>query len=163
MDKRIANLDEYQEITLSAVDEFNRSDYEGALTKFLDMAAYNQGNWKIHETLSIIYLKMGRIDEAEREFQTALELANQQKKVSLKLPTFDSIVANMEKIEILEQRYYSQENGAEEAISGSALPIQLGISYMAKGEYQKAEKLLLDHKNKKLKIVREREKDVNIL
>ncbi len=167
--KEIDNFDQYRAFTFDAVEQFNRSDYEGALAKFQEMAAYNPENRKIHETLSIIYLKLERLDDAQREFNTALELANRSTAVPLKLPTFETFVASLEDIEVLEKRYFQSEasetktSAPEKAETSSRLPIHLGISYMARGDYQKAEKLLLDYKEKKIKQVRERGKNVTVL
>ena len=149
MAKKIETFEEYEKYTISAAELFNKKDYEKALEQFLQMSEYNYDNFKVHETISVIYLKLNRVEEAQKEYNIAIELMK-KKNIDISSPRpFAEIIEEFEDIETLEEKYeviIASEEHKEK--KNTRLPIQIGMQYMAQGEYEKAVEFLNAHKEK---------------
>jgi len=152
-ENRIRNFEQYREATLQALDTMKKQDYEKALGQFLEMAEYNRDNYKVREMLVLVYLKLDRLEDAEREYKNALTLMNKNRKEGdrLKIRTFEEMVETLGDFDQLEQEYRNnikQFKQGESGLRGSCLPVQLSMHYSAWGDYKKAEELLLEHRKK---------------
>lgn len=146
----ISNFDQYKQLTIEAADLYNKEDYRGALPKFLELAKVNKDNYKIHETLSYIYLKLNRVDHAEREYQIAVKLAARQNGVVRSPMTFEDLVrqaGDFQKTR-LEYENLMAQPPTKDGLINSKAAIHLGIHYMSRGDYKKAEEVLTEFKNR---------------
>ena len=145
----INNYEEYEQYTLNAVEDFNKKDYEKALIKFNKMAKFHSENHKVHETLIVIHLKLNNFEDAEKEYKIMLGLMK-KKNIEIYEPRpFEEVVNELEDVKSLEKEYKSLSKQKNDEIKDNAkLPIQISMQYIAKGEYEKAEKFLTKHKEK---------------
>ena len=147
--KEITNYEEYEKYTLSAVEDFNKKDYEKALKKFNEMADYHKDNHKIHETLAVIHLKLDNFDEAEKEYKIMLDLMKKKNIEVYEPKPFEDVVNELADLKSLEKEYKTlSKEKSEDIKDNSMLPIQISMQYIAKGDYEKAEKFLVEHKEK---------------
>jgi len=149
MAKKIETFEEYEEYTISAAELFNKKEYEKSLEQFLQMSEYNFDNFKVHETISVIYLKLDRVEDAQKEYNIAIELMK-KKNINVATPRpFAEIIDEFEDMETLEGKYKSiTTDESSENKKDTRLPIQIGMRYMAEGEYDKAVEFLNTHKEK---------------
>lgn len=150
----IATFEEYKELTMTAVEEFNQQDYEKALRKFQEMAKANYHNPKIHEVLVYIYLKLNMIQEAEAELRVYREMLGKEiPQVSMvSTRTFHDLVEDAGNQQDLEKEYKAVMETKKEIdpFDGANTASKLGIIYMSQGNYKKAEEILLAYKEKLL-------------
>lgn len=150
----IRTVDDYREVTFEAVELFNKKLYDEALAKFLEMRESNAKNVKIREMLVYIYLHMGRLDEAEAEYQILQDILKEEGGIFRKTRSFDEIVAEAGDVEKVEKDYkkmmkkYQPSNIFEE----TEVPMKLSFLYMAQGEFEKAEEVLVEFRDKYLAI-----------
>ena len=133
---------------------FNEQKYEEACGIFQELADYNATNYKVYETLALIYLKLENVTAAEEAYKKAVELYSKESRAPLKLQSFEEAVSQLESIEKLQELYESATENAptagddvesDEAIH--RLPVMMGMKYMAAGEFKKAEELLVKHRD----------------
>ncbi|MDH4263716.1 MAG: hypothetical protein OEV78_11785 [Spirochaetia bacterium] len=158
MAKKIKNFNEYSEKTQKGAELFNNKKYEDALDVFLELSEYNTTNYKVFETLALIYIKLNNINAADEAYKKALELFSLQSGVTIKSKSFDEVVAGLETMDNLKLMYEKEcENsnhtetkseGQNEDITVHRLPLMIGMRYMAEGDFKKAEELLVQHRNK---------------
>lgn len=165
--RAIKNLEEYSQKTSEGAALFNEKQYSKALPIFLELAEYNAKNYKVYETLALIYLKLNEVEKADEALKTAMSLYSEKNNVKFSIKTPEETIAQWEKVEKLEEIYTSrlsektktkkakdneeagsQENDKDENYSLHRLPVMIGMQYMVKGEYKKAEELLMSHKKK---------------
>jgi tetratricopeptide (TPR) repeat protein len=143
--KKITTRDEYTEITLSAANDYNRRDYEQALDKFKKMAAVNYENDKIHEVLAYIYLNLGNIEMAEKEFAIFKKLISAEESDDQSVTvSFEDLLDTMDNTMILEvehEQVMESENlqDPDEAIR---VVSELACRYMSEGNNEQAELVL---------------------
>ena len=150
--KKIRNFEEYRDVTLEAVEDYNNKDYLTALEKFLALAEINPLNPKVHEVLILTYLKLGMYSDAEKEYEIYHKLLAENMP-EVKIPprkTFDEIVNSAGDQLKLEKAHKSAMKKTKnfDAYSSADTVARLSILYMAKGEYRKAEEALLGVKTK---------------
>ena len=58
-------MQQYEELTMEAVADYNSSDFETALKKFLNMEEANPKNSKVLEIIVRLYLKLNRTEDAK--------------------------------------------------------------------------------------------------
>jgi tetratricopeptide (TPR) repeat protein len=154
MGNKIKNLDEYTEKTLRGAELFNENKYPEALEIFLQLADYNKKNFKVYETLAMIYLKLNDFSSAHDAYKKARELFAEQSSVKMELKTFDEAVNELESVDKLEALYdetakkETEDNAGERNPEIHKLPVMISLHYMSKGDYKKAEDLLVGHKEK---------------
>ncbi|OHD54061.1 MAG: hypothetical protein A2Y33_10105 [Spirochaetes bacterium GWF1_51_8] len=150
--KKIKSQEDYKDITVEAVEQFNKKDFKAALDKFLEMEQSNPENPKVHEILVYIYLNLQDPVNAEKQYKLYINLLKKENP-SFKLPatrTFDELVDEAGDLAELENRY-------NELMSQESIPnlyhdldvaAKLSVLYMSKGEFKKAEEVLLCFKKK---------------
>lgn len=149
-------LEEYKQFTLEAVKTYNEKDYHNALEKFQRLAKENYKNYKIHEVLCLIYLKLDNLKEAEKEYSIYYNLLKKQIPDLPEIKNFQDIIKDLENIDILEKKYLDAMNETDdfsnknfmEIIQNSNDAIHLSIALMGEGEYEKAEKIIRDFSKK---------------
>ncbi|MES0489191.1 MAG: hypothetical protein ABUK01_04315 [Leptospirales bacterium] len=151
MAKKIQTFEEYEKQTISAAEFFNKKEYNKALEQFLLLSEYNYDNFKVHETISVIYLKLDRVEEAQKEYDIVIELMKKQNINLSETRSFAEIINEFEDIETLQGKYEdltANEESKETEKKSTRLPIQIGMQFMAQGEYEKAIEFLNAHKEK---------------
>lgn len=155
MSKRIENQDQYKEMTYEAVENFNKDQFQEALQKFQTMAEANPTNAKVHEVLCFIYLKLEDIEKAEEEFKICCDLMEKQHPglVLKKDKTFEQQVREAGDPKTLQKDYDKIITSKEKVdlFHDMETVAKLSVVYMASGKFKKAEKLLLEFKEKLLK------------
>ncbi len=151
----ISSFDDYRKISEEGSVLYNKADYKGALAKFTALAAANYNNFKVHETLSYIHLKLNDPANAEKEYRIALEIAKKENMPVPREKTFDEVVRDIKKEAGDTKKIVNDyQKVMKEAVSPSEVQrhvgtaIQLGILYMAKGQYAEAEKILNNYKTR---------------
>jgi hypothetical protein len=141
MSPRIETIDDYEALAYSAAEDFNRKDYEKALAKFLDMKEANPGNKKLHEVLFYIFLRLDRIEEAEKERLVYLDLAREENPHLFQLRTFDNLVEEAGDLKEVKNEFDRLMKKKDIDIF-EALEIfnKLNVLYLAREEYEKAGK-----------------------
>ncbi len=148
---KIADYEQYKKTAEEAAQLYNKKDYRGALARFQLLSEYNPDNFKVHETLSYIYLYLKDVSNAEREYRIALDLARKQGQLFSGEPvTFDSLVEKAGSIQVVEQEFKQLMTQKPEKgiLLNSRTAIHLGILYMSRGEYKKAEQALTAFRDK---------------
>ena len=146
----IQNFDKYKSVTDEAANLYNSGDYRNALRGFQELVKVNPRNRKLHETLAYIYLKLNDLKNAEREFQIVMQLAASGEGAAMPIRSFEQIIKDIgepAKIEAEYKKVMTTGVSANEMVRSRA-PIQLGMLYMARGQYKKAEEILIGFKNK---------------
>ena len=143
----IKNFEEYEKATREGAELFNAGKYEEALGVFLAMVAYHPNNYKIYETLATIYLKTGDADEAARRLEQAYAILGKEKEIVIQMRDLKEVVAELDDLETLEKEYHASIENPQKSDDPAPvrLPIQMGLHYMATGDYKKAEELLTQH------------------
>jgi tetratricopeptide (TPR) repeat protein len=145
----IKNKDDYKDVTLEAVELYNKKDYKNALIKFKRLEKCNYKNPKIHEMLVYIYLILKNLPMAEKEYENYLELMKKDNPGLVHPRSFEEIVQEAGNIKDLENRYkkiISRKIKKFDPIKQSEVPLNLGFLYMSQGRYQKAEEVLVKYK-----------------
>lgn len=144
-------FEEYKEFTLDAVESYNKKDYQNALSKFLKLAEKNYDNYKIHEILCTIYLKLENIEEAEKEYSIYFDLLKKQIPDLPQKKNFNELIKDLDDIDELEKKYTDimEETALPEDDSSFSGKIQLSndaihfsLACMANGDYERAEKII---------------------
>lgn len=155
MARIIKDFNEYSEKTRIGAEYFNNKQYDNALQIFLELADYNEKNYKVYETLALIYIKLKNIDAADEAFKKALSLYSERSQVKIQLQSFEETVARLDNIEKLHAMYQDESTNYPEGAEIEnpektihRLPIMIGMQYMAKGEFKKAEEFLITHREK---------------
>lgn len=156
MAEKIKDFNEYSDKTHVGVELFNNKKYKDALKVFLELSQYNTSNYKVFETLALIYIKLNNIAKAEQSYKKALELFSQKTGGRFKIQSFEEAVSQLETIDELKTMYEKeceknndqQENPEKSDNTLHRLPLMMGMRYMAQGEFKKAEELLIQHRNK---------------
>jgi len=149
---RITSFEQYRDTTYEAVEDYNSKDYRKALEKFLDLAETNPSNPKVHEILILTYLKLDMFDKAQQEYEVYCRLVGELMP-EMRIPprkTFDEVAreaGNQLKLE-KEHKKIMKKTGDFDVYKSSDTVSRLSIVYMAKGEYRKAEDILLGLKSK---------------
>jgi DNA-binding SARP family transcriptional activator len=150
--KQIKSFEEYRDLTLKAVEDYNNKDYLAALEKFVCLAETNPSNPKVHEVLILVYLKLGRYADAENEY-TVYQKLLAESMPEFKLPprkTFEEIVSSAGNQLKLEKEHKKEMKKTKnfDAYHSTDTVSRLSLVYMSKGEYHKAEEILLGVKEK---------------
>jgi tetratricopeptide (TPR) repeat protein len=140
----ITTFEEYEQVTKKAITHFNDKKYSEALEIFLSMAQYNASNFKVYEKLAYTYFHLNRLDEAKSSLEQAVLLRSKSGGYALKMPDFATTVKELPPLESLEKDY--RDHSSKKELIPTTLPIQIGLHYMATGEYKKAEEFLVKHK-----------------
>lgn len=125
-----------------ASTDYNRRDYEKALAGFLELEKSNFKNAKVHEVLCYIYLKLGKIPEAEKQFDLYESFLSGGKPAKVRLKTFEETVKEAGDLTEREKKYSEllANPGSEGELFSTAM--QLSILYMSQGEFARAETLM---------------------
>jgi len=148
----ITSFEQYRDITYEAVEDYNNKDYRQALGKFLDLAETNPSNPKVHEILILTYLKLDMFDKAQQEYEIYCKLVGELMP-EMRIPpkkTFDDVAreaGNQLKLE-KEHKKIMKKNAKFDVYHSVDTVSRLSIVYMAKGDYSKAEDILLGVKTK---------------
>jgi tetratricopeptide (TPR) repeat protein len=137
--KEIRNAEDYRDVTLDAVEDFNRQDYEAALGKFLAMARVNPKNAKVQEMLCYVYLRKGEVARAEESYRNVLEIERENHPGLAEPITFEDLVKRSGNLEDAERQY--EELIREDHLDPMRhfdVPSRLSILYMSRGEYERA-------------------------
>lgn len=142
----ITSLNEYKNMTISAVEEFNQMDYEQALKKFQEMAAVNPENAKVRELLVTLYLKVGDLENAEKELEEYKRLLGGTNAKMPEMParSFEDLVeaaGDLEEVEAAYEACMDKEDNVDPVDDMNAAT-NLGILYMSRGDYKRAEEVL---------------------
>lgn len=144
--EKIASIEEYRDITYAAVDEYNRRDFEGAVAKFERLQEANPDNAKLHELLAVLYLKLGRLEDAEREIEACRQLfaAAHPEAPFPARRGFAELVEEAGDAEVLEAGFFEMmaREEAPDLVRDLDAAARLGIARMGRGEYEKAEAVL---------------------
>ncbi len=135
---------------MEAADLFNKRDYPAALTIFRKLVVKNPDNFKLHETMAYAYLHMKDLGNAEKEYSIALKLAIKENPAIRPPRTFQDLVNDAGDQKQLEKEYVQimSAQPSREVLNGSLTAVNLGIVYMARGEYRKAEELLTRYRDR---------------
>lgn len=141
----ISTFEEYRDITYEAVKLYHKKKYKQALKKFLALEETNYTNLKVHEMLTYVYLQLGEFEKADEQYHIYLDLLSQQYPDIKKPRTFEEIVESAGNYEEACQCYERLVNCPDsyDMFEGMAIVSRLAILSMAKGEYKKAEEVLL--------------------
>jgi Flp pilus assembly protein TadD len=137
--KEIRNAEDYRDVTLDAVEDFNRQNYEAALAKFLAMAQVNPKNAKVQEMLCYVYLRKGDVDKAEESYRSVLEIERENHPELAETLTFENLVersGNLEEVERQYEELIRKDN--LDPMKQFDIPSRLSILYMSRGEYERA-------------------------
>lgn len=152
---KISGFEDYRKVSEEGAALYNKGDYKAALTRFKALAEANFNNFKVHETLAYIYLKLNDPVSAEKEYRIAIEIAKKENIAVPRERTFDEVVRDIKmdagdtkKLVADYQRIMKEAVSPEEAKKHVGTAISLGILYMAKGQYSEAEKILNNYKNR---------------
>jgi tetratricopeptide (TPR) repeat protein len=153
MKKSLATLenDEYKELTLLAVDDYNRKDYQAALKKFSKMEKENYANSKIHELLAYIYLKLEDLKNAEKQYRIYRDMLRAENpEIVLDEVTFEDLVGSAGDIKEVEKDFKKLMKKTKDLdpIKDFEVPSKLSVLYMSNGQYDKAEQVLVEFKEK---------------
>lgn len=148
MGDKIKSQADYEKMVVQASADYNRKDYEKALIGFLELEKSNFKNAKVHEVLCYLYLKLGKIPEAEKQFDLYESLLSGGKSTKARLKTFEETVAEAGDLSEREKEYEKLlvKTGSDNDLFGTAM--QLSILYMSKGQFAKAEALMIDLKRR---------------
>lgn len=142
--KNISTFEEYKDLTIEAVGDFNEKDYNKALPKFEELVKVNNKNTKLHELLAYLYLKKGDVESAEREFQALIELEREKNPDIWKPKSFEELVSEAGDLAEMEEKYNSLfEKNDFDPFESLEIPAKLSLLYMNRGEYEKAEEVLI--------------------
>jgi len=149
---RITSFEEYRDTTYEAVEDYNNKEYDKALEKFLCLSEANPKNPKVREVLILVYLKLKMYDKAQEEYGIYIELLGETMP-NVQLPerkTFAEVVESAGDKDTLEKDYKKVMKKTKnlDVHHSCDTASRLGIIYMARGEYRKAEDILLDIKTK---------------
>lgn len=145
----IENFEDYKKYSQLGAELYNKKDYPRALKVFQELAKVNYDNFKVHETLAYIHLRMNQVEEADREFRVAMDIARRENGNFEKPKTFEELATEVGDQKTLETEYTTLlKKSDEEVLGGSRTAIHLGILYMAQGQYKKAEEILSQYKNR---------------
>lgn len=147
------DLNNYKESVIRAADAYNKKEYENALEKFLALVELNPENEKVHETLAYIYIKLSDLKKADHHYKILLSLMK-KKDPNFKIPlTLDEVIKELEHPKELEKRFFQimKSEDVQSGVSGTRTSIQLSMHLMARGHYDKAEKVLSAYKSKHMK------------
>lgn len=143
---KIKTVHEYRDTTMEAVDSYNNQNYEAALEQLIAMEEANPKNPKIHELLVYTYLKLSELAKAEKEYQLYYQLIHSENPNVRPLPNFDEIVERAGDLESAEAEYdkLMQEGPVSDPVVSSRVPFQLAVLHMSRGDYGKAEEVLVN-------------------
>ena len=144
----IQNYHQYKDVTLDAVEDFNNKSYDKALERFLEMEKVNYKNLKIHEMLVYLYLKMDRIENAEKQYQIVVQLERENNYNFKEMKIFDQIVQDAGDISAVEEQYNQLINKEITADASIEVPAKLSVLYMSQGNYEKAEEIMVRFRDK---------------
>ena len=148
----IHSAESYTAATYAAVEMFNQGDFRGAISRLREMARVNPENIKVHEVLADAYLKVGKIDLAEQEILRIREIASRVYPGLANRPTrtFEELVANAHEANELESRYQRLlgSDSVHELLRNSGVASQLSLKLMAAGEYENAEKVVTEYRER---------------
>ncbi|NPV38178.1 MAG: hypothetical protein HPY78_02760 [Brevinematales bacterium] len=141
----IRTFEEYRDITYEAVELYHKKKYKQALKKFLALAETNPTNLKVHEMLTYVYLQLGEYEKADEEYQIYLKLLFEQYPEMRRPRTFEEIVQDAGEYEEAKKSYENMiaHPMNYDMFEGMAIASRLSIHHMARGEYEKAEEVLL--------------------
>ncbi len=144
------DFDSYKELTLQAVDDYNRKDYEKALSKFKEMEEANYGNPKVHELLTYIHLKLDDLKNAEKQYKVYRELLRAENPDIYEERTFEELVGDAGNIKEVEKDFKKimKKSKDLDPIKDFEIPSKLSVLYMANGQYDKAEEILVEFRKK---------------
>ncbi|GEM_PF-1153935 len=163
MDTFTDQWEEYKRITLDAAGAYNEQDYVFALEKFHILAEKNPTNYKIHELLVIIYLKLNRLEDARREYDIYFNLIKEKIPGLASPQSFEDVVKDIGNREELEEKYrllmqqpadgFATEPdesiaGIQERAGQTSDAINLAILNMAEGKYAAAREIIQGFINK---------------
>lgn len=153
MKKSLATLDydNYKDLTLQAVDDYNRKDYQAALKKFNQMEKENYANPKIHELLAYIYLKLNDLTNAEKQYDIYREMLRAENPdIVLDEITFEELVGSAGDLKEVEKDFKKimKKKKDLDPIKDFEVPSKLSVLYMSNGQYDKAEEVLIEFKKK---------------
>lgn len=141
--QEIRSAEEYRDVTLEAVNEFNRQDYDSALAKFLEMARVNPKNAKVQEMLCYIWLRKGDLEKAEESYHNVREIELESRPDLPEPLTFEGLVERAGSIEDAEMEYSRLlENESLDPMQHFEVPSRLSILYMSRGEYERAAEVI---------------------
>jgi predicted Zn-dependent protease len=147
----IKNIDEYEILTLDAVEDYNRKDYNKALKKFLSLEKANPNNIKIHEVLAFTYIHLNKLDKAKEQYKICKELfIKQHPHIKFAERSFEDLVGEAGEKQKAEREYNKimRARKSEKILASFDIPSKLAILYMSEGKYDKAEKILKDFRKK---------------
>jgi tetratricopeptide (TPR) repeat protein len=149
---RITSFEEYRDLTYEAVEDYNNKEYDKALEKFSSLAETNPKNPKVREVLILVCLKLKMYERAQEEYKVYIQLLGESMP-ELKMPerkTFEEVVESAGDQSKLEKDYKSAMKKKKnfDVYNSCDTASKLGVVYMARGEYRKAEEILLDLKTK---------------
>ncbi|OHD58625.1 MAG: hypothetical protein A2014_04150 [Spirochaetes bacterium GWF1_49_6] len=150
--KKIKSQTDYKDLTIDAVSDFNKKDFQAALTKFLEMEQSNFDNPKVHEILVYIYVNLKDLENAQKQYEIYIDLTKQQDPSFNvpKLKNFSELVTDAGDAEELERRYREimEKDSDPDFYADLDIAAKLSVIYMSRGEYKRAEEVLLKFKNK---------------
>jgi tetratricopeptide (TPR) repeat protein len=150
--KSIKSPSDYKDVTLEAVADFNKKDFKKALDKFLEMERSNFENPKVHEILVYIYVNLRDLENAQAQYEIYIDLTKKQDPSFIipQLKNFDELVTDAGNAEELENRYREimEKDSDLDLHTDLDIAAKLSVIYMSRGEYKKAEDILLNFKNK---------------
>lgn len=146
----IQSYEQYEKMAREAAALYNAKQYDKALVSFQLLAKHNYENFKLHETLANIYLKLNDYTAAEKEFRIALELAKKETAAPFEFRSFEQVVAELPKKAVLEEQYnvLLKEKDTQTLVSQTRSVIQLAILYMDEQKYDEAERVLSGFKKR---------------
>ncbi|NPV00165.1 MAG: hypothetical protein HPY53_02170 [Brevinematales bacterium] len=150
--KKIKSQTDYKDLTIDAVSDFNKKDFQAALIKFLEMEQSNFDNPKVHEILVYIYVNLKDLQNAQKQYEIYIDLTKQQDPSFNipKLKDFNELVNDAGDADELERRYHEimDKDSDPDFFNDLDIAAKLSVIYMSRGEYKKAEEVLLKFKNK---------------
>lgn len=152
---KITNYEDYEKITLDAVEKYNSENYNDALKDFLAMAKYHPNNLKVHELLCYTYSKLKESEKAQKEYSIYLKLAKEQGKSVLKLKSFDELIKDAGDINEIQEDYEQSLNAQAEDFDlsdASAVAMKYTHLLMAQERYKEAASAMEAFKNKVLSL-----------
>lgn len=146
--KLIKRSQQYESAVDKAVEYYNNKKYKQSLLKFQELAEFNFENLKVHEMLSRNYIMLNNINKAEKEYDIYVELVK-KKNIFLKVKSFNDIIKKLDDPEKIKKKYDRLLKRKKlPTIEETGTAIELGFIYLSQKKYKKAEKMLLEFKDK---------------
>lgn len=142
-------IQQYEELTMEAVADYNSSDFKTALKKFLNMAESNPKNSKILEIIVRLYLKLNRTEDARLALDRWKKVMEERFPgfCAKQRPSLEQLARDAgDERELEKQCSTILCNGANNPEDEIDTLTSMSFILLNRGEYEQAEKLLCSYR-----------------